>query len=639
MQPLNVTPHSPDFQNNTAANQSLTALLRKTALADKDNACPAENAALADNQDSSKAPDASPKVQVNTFNLDQLTQARVFELGIDVSLYEQLQEQARNTVDGTNAFPFFTQITPEDFKGGIPKVPENTYDEEVVHLYLQATDDTPVPDCICECGNQLSPETTTPRGYSPITITDYYAGSVTHCHIMQKRYRCSHCGRLHIVPPIFKHPKHEVTFRLLFLAQKTMLAASMQHCSRITGLDLKLLETIRRAYLISSFEEPSIQSLTEVRRIGIDEHSIFRRHKYCTVIYDLDSRKLLYVCEGKKQEDILPFFKRLKELGIDKQIEYVSCDCASGFIGMVKSSLPKTKIVLDFFHIIRDFGKVVDIVRKRAHAINDVKISLVKAVLEEKRLFELYTEANTEAYLAKKQKDQLKYEASMTLVGIYKRERDKQKDTVQRLSVRLATDIQDNQLVDQRNQNDATAIVNTLMAQASHELLEQLLHDKEILKSARFYIGRGLSKIKEIATSESDKYKDTGAQQFARDFLELSKQIPVIALVLQLGDDMRLIWKGNLTPEQCSQHLEAMKDSADKLGHDSISKFFKSLLSKKEYLVYAGTARVSNSIVEGCNSSAKWCQRITRGVKNVAMYFLGLHVMHSGNQGLTSSSL
>ena len=68
MQPLNVTPHSPDFQNNTAANQSLTSLPLETTLANKDNERLADDAVPTGTSDSTgSSEERDESLKVNTF--------------------------------------------------------------------------------------------------------------------------------------------------------------------------------------------------------------------------------------------------------------------------------------------------------------------------------------------------------------------------------------------------------------------------------------------------------------------------------------------------------------------------------------------------------------------------------------------
>ena len=67
MQPLNVPPHTPDFQNNTI-DQSLTSLPLETTLANKDNERLADDAVPTGTSDSTgSSEERDESLKVNTF--------------------------------------------------------------------------------------------------------------------------------------------------------------------------------------------------------------------------------------------------------------------------------------------------------------------------------------------------------------------------------------------------------------------------------------------------------------------------------------------------------------------------------------------------------------------------------------------
>jgi transposase len=88
-----------------------------------------------------------------------------------------------------------------------------------------------------------------------------------------------------------------------------------------------------------------------VRRIGIDEVSYKRGHKYLTVVVDHDTRRLLWVAEGRSKTVLARFFV---ELGKDRcsRIELVSADGADWIFHAVQDHCPNAKICLDPFHVV-----------------------------------------------------------------------------------------------------------------------------------------------------------------------------------------------------------------------------------------------------------------------------------------------
>lgn len=100
-------------------------------------------------------------------------------------------------------------------------------------------------------------------------------------------------------------------------------------------------------------------------RIGVDEKSFARRHKYETLIYDLDRRCVEFVTDGRTEASLSEYYRQFdnKEL---EQIKVVAMDMWEAYIGATKSHVPQAneKIVFDKFHVVQYMTKAVDKVRK-----------------------------------------------------------------------------------------------------------------------------------------------------------------------------------------------------------------------------------------------------------------------------------
>lgn len=132
---------------------------------------------------------------------------------------------------------------------------------------------------------------------------------------------------------------------------------SIEDVSRITGLEWALIKDLDKAAL--QLAHGGQKDLSRIRRLAIDEISIHKGHKYATVVMDLDERAIIHVVEGKRQVDLQPFFDRLQELGIDKQIESVSVDMNAAYPKLIKENLPHAKIAYDRFHVMQQLNKQV----------------------------------------------------------------------------------------------------------------------------------------------------------------------------------------------------------------------------------------------------------------------------------------
>ena len=90
--------------------------------------------------------------------------------------------------------------------------------------------------------------------------------------------------------------------------------------------------------------------LSSLRRIGVDEISFRKRHRYLTVVTDHDTGKVVWVGEGKSSDTLKSFFEALPE-GVVESIEIVTMDMSQAYQKAVRENLPNATIAFDHFHI------------------------------------------------------------------------------------------------------------------------------------------------------------------------------------------------------------------------------------------------------------------------------------------------
>ncbi|MGN8941205.1 ISL3 family transposase [Collinsella bouchesdurhonensis] len=99
-----------------------------------------------------------------------------------------------------------------------------------------------------------------------------------------------------------------------------------------------------------------------MRRIGIDETSYKKGHKYVTVVVDHDRGCLIWAHEGTGK-DVLNLF--LDELTREQRraIEAVTADGARWIRQLVKRRCPNARWVMDPFHVVQWMNDALDAVR------------------------------------------------------------------------------------------------------------------------------------------------------------------------------------------------------------------------------------------------------------------------------------
>jgi transposase len=105
-----------------------------------------------------------------------------------------------------------------------------------------------------------------------------------------------------------------------------------------------------------------------LRYVGVDETSFQKRHKYVTVVSNLEGTKVLYVGDDRKRESLDGFWVGLTPEQRN-QIEAVAMDMWEPYIQSTHQYLPDaaTKIVFDKFHVAMHLNKAVDLVRRQEH--------------------------------------------------------------------------------------------------------------------------------------------------------------------------------------------------------------------------------------------------------------------------------
>jgi transposase len=105
-----------------------------------------------------------------------------------------------------------------------------------------------------------------------------------------------------------------------------------------------------------------------LRRIGIDEISYKRGHKYLTVVVDHDSGRLVWAAPGRDKATLTSFFAALEASGEDRcsQISHVSADGADWISTVVGESCPTAVRCADPFHVVKWATEALDEVRRQA---------------------------------------------------------------------------------------------------------------------------------------------------------------------------------------------------------------------------------------------------------------------------------
>ena len=107
------------------------------------------------------------------------------------------------------------------------------------------------------------------------------------------------------------------------------------------------------------------RSAEPIPHLGVDEKSFRKRHRYLTIVNDLNRSRVLFVAEGRRKASLDGFWETLSEEQL-AAVEAIAMDMWDPYVASTHEHLPEAdlKIVYDKYHIAAHLAKAVDQVRR-----------------------------------------------------------------------------------------------------------------------------------------------------------------------------------------------------------------------------------------------------------------------------------
>jgi transposase len=175
-----------------------------------------------------------------------------------------------------------------------------------------------------------------------------------------RRLRCQTCDRT--VTESVPWARHGSDFTRPFedavglMAQRTDQTA----VSQLFGISWVTVGNIAER-LVDELLDPG--RLSNLRRIGVDEISFRKRHRYLTVVTNHDTGNVVWVCEGKTSDVLKGFFASLGP-DVCSAIEIVTMDMSQAYQKAVRETLPNATIAFDHFHVAKLANEALNEVRR-----------------------------------------------------------------------------------------------------------------------------------------------------------------------------------------------------------------------------------------------------------------------------------
>jgi transposase len=181
-------------------------------------------------------------------------------------------------------------------------------------------------------------------------------------------HRCSRCGHRqeHFAP--FKRKKVLYTYRFEEHVLRMLIGSNEEEVAARLGISAETVALIVENQLK---DDKQIEPARVIKHVGMDEISLKKRHKlYVTVMTDLTdpkSPKVLAVARGR---DTTAAEQCLGKLTPEQRaaVETHRVDMGKVYGPVCGRLLPNSRLIVDRFHVAKQFNEVVDDLRKKKHA-------------------------------------------------------------------------------------------------------------------------------------------------------------------------------------------------------------------------------------------------------------------------------
>jgi transposase len=177
------------------------------------------------------------------------------------------------------------------------------------------------------------------------------------------RLYCRECGALKLEPLILSYPRKRWTKALGRYIVDLLSRATVEDVAQHLGMSWDTVRDIHKQALEGKYKRRKIRHL---RYLGVDEVAVRKGHEYITVVVDLESGEVVWVVEGRDVGGLEVFMKRLKRAGA--KITAVAMDMWRSYINAVVRHFGAEVVVFDHYHIISDYNRMLDDLRRREAA-------------------------------------------------------------------------------------------------------------------------------------------------------------------------------------------------------------------------------------------------------------------------------
>lgn len=178
---------------------------------------------------------------------------------------------------------------------------------------------------------------------------------VVHLH----RIECQSCGSLKLEPLLLAFPMKQWAKNLGRYIVDLLKHTTVQDVAKHLGMSWDTVKEIHVWALKKRFKKRRMKHL---KYLGVDEISVKKGHNYLTVVVDLETGQVVWVAKDRTAASLEEFFKKLKRARAC--IAAIAMDMWPAYIRAALNYYPYDVIVFDRYHIISDYNKMLDELRR-----------------------------------------------------------------------------------------------------------------------------------------------------------------------------------------------------------------------------------------------------------------------------------
>ena len=174
------------------------------------------------------------------------------------------------------------------------------------------------------------------------------------------RLECEACGFVE-VPVSLARVYARCTKRLERHLFRLTADSTVKAVATRMAIDWRTVKDAEVRYIRGLLRKRNLDGIT---RIGIDEVSYKKGHKYLTLVTDLDGRRVIYATHDNNGRAISRFLTWLGPRRC-RRIKVVVTDMHDPYVKVLRKRLPKAALVFDHFHVSKIVHDALDEIRRR----------------------------------------------------------------------------------------------------------------------------------------------------------------------------------------------------------------------------------------------------------------------------------